>query len=248
MKIKTIQYPDHTIEVLYSPEVKNLKHHIKNKYTDEVYKQYRYKYIQKRVLYITRFVKQNPGYFNTFLTLTFEDQEKAKDFKYCLSEFRKFYYRVKKHHKNFSYLMVPEYTQNNVIHFHILTNLNLKKYSKNDKRLNINNNNNLVDKYQAFGDFWGLGFVDVKNIKSDEHNIILYILKYVFKNNISKRVYYSSYDIKVKSLKLKVANFQHVFSIFSKIEKYIEKEKYIYISGLPGPFYNWLLWVNGFQT
>jgi hypothetical protein len=144
--------------------------------------------------------------------------------------------------------MIPEYTENKIIHFHILTNLYLEKYSKNDKRLNLNNNDNFVDKYKAFGDFWNLGFIDVKHIKSDEHNIILYLLKYIFKNNISKRVYFSSYDIKIQSLKLKVANFNLIFSIFSKIDKYIVAEKYIYISGLPGPFYFWLLWVNGFQT
>jgi len=246
MKIKTIQYPDHTIEVLYSPEVKNNKHNIKNKYDDETYKQYRYKYIQKRILYIKKFIKQNPGHFNTFLTLTFEDQEKAKNFKYCLSEFRKFYKRVKFFYKNFSYLMVPEYTESKIIHFHILTNLQLQKYSKDDKRINLNSND-LVDKYQAFGDFWSLGFVDVKHINNNEY-VISYLLKYVLKNNISKRVYYSSYNIRVKTLKLIISNFQQVFSIFSRIDKYIEREKYIYISGLPGPFYNWLLWVNGFQT
>ena len=246
MKVKTIQYPDNTIELIYSPEVKNYKHNYKNKYDKETYKQYRYKYIQKRVLYIKKFIHQNPGFFNTFLTLTFENQDKAKDFKYCLSEFRKFYKRVKKHHNNFSYVMVPEYTENNIIHFHLLTNLSLQKYSKDDYRLNINSDN-FVNKYQAFGDFWPFGYIDVKHINKNEY-IISYLLKYVFKNNISKRVYYSSYDIKVHILKLKVANIQQVFSIFSRIDKYIEREKYIYISGLPSPFYNWLLWINGFQT
>jgi hypothetical protein len=247
MKIKNIQFPDNTIEVIYSPQLHHFKKHLKkNKYDEETYKQYRYKYIQKRVLYIKKFIKQNPEFFKTFITLTFEDQEKAKNFKYCLSEFRKFYKRVKFFYKNFSYLMVPEYTQNNVIHFHILTNLDLEKYSKNDPRINVNNNN-FVEKYHAFGDFWNLGFVDVKHINNNEF-VILYLLKYIFKNNISKRVYYSSYDIKLKILKLKVAHYLHILSIFDKILKYVEKESYIFIHGYPSTFYNWVLWINGFHS
>ena len=241
MNIKLYKFPDDYIEVIFSPEIKVNKNIKKNKYNEEQYKKYRIDYIKKRVSYLNKFVKQNPNYFKSFITLTFEDQEKAKDLKYCLSEFRKFYKRIKFYYKNFSYIMVPEFTKNNVIHFHLLTNLILEKYSKNDKRININNN--IVNKYQAFGDFWVYGFIDVKKIE-DNKKTLNYILKYIFKNNITKRVYYSSYDIKLNILKLKVPSFPFVESLFNKITLYIEKSYYILIGGFKSDFLQWIEWSN----
>jgi len=242
MNVKVYKFPDNYIEVIYSPGSKVNKHNIKNKYNNEEYKKYRFDYIKKRISYLRKFIKQNPGFFKSFVTLTFENQNQASELKYCLNEFRKFYKRVKFFYKNFSYIMVPEYTQNNVIHFHLLTNLDLSKYSKYDKRVDLNNDN-FVDKYHAFGDFWRYGFINVKKIQ-DNNKVLNYILKYIFKNNITKRVYYSSYDIKLNILKLKVPSFNFVESLFSKITLYIEKSYYVIIGGFKSDFLQWVEWSN----
>lgn len=237
MKIKIYEFKNNEVEAVVKFKNNIINNHNKKKYNEEEYKKYRIQYIKKRINFLKRFIKQHPNFFKTFITLTFEDQEKYKDKKEVLKSFRNFYKKIKNKY-NFSYIFVLEKTQIGVYHIHLLTNLELQKYSMNDKRLNIKINNN----EDAFGNYWIYGFINVQKINKSD-NILNYIIKYMFKNIYEKRIFYSSYDIKLKYIILKVASMKLFISALNVID-YIEKEYYIFIRGLKNDFFSWLLFSN----
>lgn len=220
----------------------------KNKYNDDDYKKYRIKYINKIKYKLNNYIKNNWNFYKSFLTLTFENQEQAKNKEYVLKCFHKFSTIIKRSYPDFSYIFVLEKTLNNVYHIHMITNLQLEKYSKNDDRIDKNIDvSNFCDKGGAFGDFWTYGFIDVKKIYSE--NVALYILKYITKDISEKgRIYYISQDVKINSFLKKLNIYKYnIENCFNKILNTIEKDFYIIYTGIKSELFDWLIWINSFN-
>ena len=71
-----------------------------------------------------RLAKSNFKDWETFITLTFADN--IIDIKTANKQFRYFIDKVQRVKKNFKYLCVPEFQKRGAVHYHLLTNINIK--------------------------------------------------------------------------------------------------------------------------
>lgn len=143
-------------------------HHNNN--TDEKTKQLHYANTnQKRRDTIRRLACCNfDNMYDKFLTLTFSDNK--TDVQECNVLFKAFIRKLRevKHISNLKYLAVIEFQKRGAVHYHVL--LNIPYIPQNEIQ-----------------DLWGHGFVSINAIEHVD-NIGAYIVKYMTKDNIDKRL------------------------------------------------------------
>lgn len=119
-----------------------------------------------------RLAKSNIKDWETFITLTFEDnitsvKDANKRFKYFIDKVR----RVK---KDFKYLCIPEFQKRGAVHYHLLTNISI-----NDTTLIYAQENNKKFKHIKY---WDEGFTSVEVMKGNPKKVVGYISKYMTKD------------------------------------------------------------------
>lgn len=152
--------------------------------------------IGKRSLYrtqntIKKLVSFNDDKFNTFITLTFKDDVENIDeaFKYFQS-----YIKYCKRHLNeeLYYICVPEIQQNRakktgkfVIHFHIITNINLDSelIPRREPKKTMGKNKTIKTLYYYDLPGWSHGYSFAIGIdRNSTFNLSLYLIKYLYKD------------------------------------------------------------------
>lgn len=117
-----------------------------------------------------------------FLTLTF--RENITDLKKANKELTLFFKRMTwEYNKKIKYVVVPEFQMRGAVHYHIVI-------------FNLTRDNTTRNKIK---DIWGLGFIDLKNIRHIK-NFSAYVAKYISKDFTDKRMtkqkaYFCSRDI-----------------------------------------------------
>lgn len=130
-----------------------------------------YKNIMRSKFQLQRLVKSNEKVFTTFITLTFSDN--IIDLKYANKCFHNWRNNIKKKKKDFLYICVPEFQKRGAVHYHLLTNLDIRE------------NPDLIipqkDKKSMYDvKYWSHGFTSVFPMKNI--NIVGYITKYMTKD------------------------------------------------------------------
>jgi len=129
-----------------------------------------YKNIIRSKLSLERLVKSNISLFKSFITLTFKDN--ITNIKDANKTFNVWRTRIKKDFNNFSYICVPEFQKRGAIHYHLLTNIDLK------------NTKIIIPQKDRVGcynvKYWNSGFSSVFDLK--DINVIGYISKYMTKD------------------------------------------------------------------
>ena len=131
-----------------------------------------FKNINRSKFECQRLIKCNAKNWQTFITLTFEDN--IQDISYAYEEYKKFIYKIKRIFKDFMCLCVPEFQKRGAVHYHLLTNIDI-------------NNNKLVyfqedNKKFSHIKYWNNGFNNVENVSGNMQKIINYISKYMTKD------------------------------------------------------------------
>ncbi len=152
-----------------------------------------FKNIQRSKINLQRLVKSNEEIFKTFITLTFA--ENITDIEYANKKFHTWRTKVQAIKKNFLYVCVPEFQKRGAVHYHLLTNLDIKESSdiiipQKGKR----------KQYDI--KYWSYGFSSVFPMK--DINVVGYISKYMTKdidNRLwGKRRYLYSHKLKHPSI------------------------------------------------
>lgn len=118
-----------------------------------------------------RLAKANAKDWETFITLTFAENE--QNIESANRKFRYFVDKVRRVKKDFKYLCIPEFQKRGAIHYHLLTNV-----STSDDKLIYSQSDN--PKYKHIK-YWNLGFDSIEVIKGDIKKIVGYISKYMTK-------------------------------------------------------------------
>lgn len=118
-----------------------------------------------------RLAKANAEEWETFITLTFAENE--QNIESANRKFRYFIDKIRRVKKNFKYLCIPEFQKRGAIHYHLLTNI-----STNDNKLIYSQSDNSKFKHIKY---WNLGFDSIEVIKGDIKKIVGYISKYMTK-------------------------------------------------------------------
>lgn len=118
-----------------------------------------------------RLAKANAEEWETFITLTFAENE--QNIESANRKFRYFVDKIRRVKKDFKYLCIPEFQKRGAIHYHLLTNI-----STNDDKLIYSQSDN--PKYKHIK-YWNLGFDNIEVIKGDIKKIVGYISKYMTK-------------------------------------------------------------------
>lgn len=119
-----------------------------------------------------RLAKANINEWQTFITLTFE--ENITDLEYANKRFRYFIDKVKRVKKDFKYLGITEFQKRGATHYHLLTNIDI-----NDNKLIYSQEDKVKYKHIKY---WLDGFTSVEVLKNDPKKIIGYIAKYMTKD------------------------------------------------------------------
>lgn len=134
-------------------------------------KEIEYKNIIRSKILLQRIVKANIKDFKTFITLTFKDN--VSNIPFANKKLNIFLTQIRRVKKDFKYVCVPEFQKRGVIHYHLLTNLDID--IDNHIILKQKNKNNMYDvKY------WSYGFSSV--FKLDNINVVGYLSKYLSKD------------------------------------------------------------------
>lgn len=143
--------------------------------------------IYRTKIQFQRLIQCNLNNFKTFITLTFADN--ITDVNVANKKFANWRTRVRKLHKGFAYICVPEFQKRGAVHYHLLTNLDIS-------------NSDLIipqkgKKKQYDVKFWSYGFSSVFTINNI--NVIGYMTKYMTKDIdnrlFSKRRYFYSSNL-----------------------------------------------------
>ncbi len=143
------------------------------KITDEnTKKENRKKVITRTRNNIRRLAIANFDEYSRFFTATFKDNITNMD--YANGQFKKFIKRIKYKYGDFKYLAVVEFQKRGAIHYHMLSDFGYIEHSDLEK-------------------LWGNGFVWIKDLLTGNNgkpvdNVGAYIVKYMNKNNIDKRL------------------------------------------------------------
>lgn len=145
--------------------------------------------INRSKLECQRIAKANIETWETFITLTFE--ENITDINIANKKLNSFFTIIRKKKKDFKYLCIPEFQKRGAVHFHLLTNISI-----NDNNIIYAQNDNEYFKHIKY---WNNGFTSVETLKGDPKKVIGYISKYMTKDIddrlFSKRRYYSSTNL-----------------------------------------------------
>lgn len=149
-----------------------------------------YKNIMRSKFSLQRLAKANEDKFNTFITLTFAENQ--KDLTYCNKKLANWLRQVKRHIKDFSYICVPEFQKRGAVHFHLMTTLDIKK----NPDIIIPQKEFTEYQYLKMTDnqrkacydvkYWFHGYSSVFPIKKDE--VVGYLTKY-FTKDIDNRLF-----------------------------------------------------------
>lgn len=119
-----------------------------------------------------RIAKANINEWQTFITLTFA--ENIQDVKVANNRFKYFIDKVRRVKPDLKYLCITEFQKRGAIHYHMLSNINIK-----DSSLIYSQEDNPKFKHIKF---WNEGFDSIEIMKGDVKKIIGYISKYMTKN------------------------------------------------------------------
>ncbi len=125
-----------------------------------------------------RIAKANMNDWETFITLTFE--ENITDVKQASKRFKYFVDKIRRVKKDFKYLCITEFQKRGATHYHLLTNISI-----NDETLIYAQEDN---KSFLHIKYWIDGFTSVQELKNDPKKVIGYIAKYMTKN-IDQRLF-----------------------------------------------------------
>lgn len=150
-----------------------------------------------------RLVKTNEKIFKTFITLTFADN--ITDIKEANKKFDIWRTNVKSLYKDFAYLCVPEFQKRGAVHYHLLTNLDIKQ-----NPLIIIPQKGKKSQYDV--KYWSYGFSSVFDMK--DINVVGYISKYMTKDVDNRlwghrRYFYSQNLKKPETIELDLSNPEH---------------------------------------
>ena len=131
-----------------------------------------------------RLVLANEEKFKTFITLTFS--ENIKDLKYANKLFNYWCANIRHKKKDFLYICVPEFQKRGAVHYHLLTNLDIKE----NPDIIIPQLNFTVQQYLKMSEeqrkkcydvkYWPHGFSNVKSLYKIKP--VVYMSKYMTKN------------------------------------------------------------------
>jgi len=134
---------------------------------------------------IRRLAIANFNEYSRFFTATFKDNITSMD--YANSEFKKFIKRIKYKYDDFKYIAVVEFQKRGTIHYHMLSDFGYIEQKELEK-------------------IWGNGFVWIRDLLTSNNskpvdNVGAYIVKYMNKNSIDKRLmgkkaYFTSRNLK----------------------------------------------------
>lgn len=134
--------------------------------------------VQRAKFKLQRLVKANEEVFKTFITLTFEENE--KDIKKANKKFNYWVSNIRKLKKDFKYVCVPEYQKRGAVHYHLMTNIEItdnKIILSQEKR--VKKTKKLKRLYDVR--YWNQGYSSVFDLK-DIDNTTAYITKYMTKD------------------------------------------------------------------
>ena len=129
------------------------------------------KNINRSKFQFQRLVRANENKFKTFITLTFK--ENITDVKDANYQFKKWVIAIRQLKKDFLYIGVPEFQKRGAVHYHLLTNLDIKE--NHNIIIPQKDNKNCYDVK-----FWPYGFSSVFNVKNI--NVVGYMSKYMTKS------------------------------------------------------------------
>lgn len=160
-----------------------------------------------------RLAKANMKDWETFITLTFE--ENITDVQKANKQFRYFIDKIRRVKKDFKYLCITEFQKRGAIHYHLLTNINI-----NDDTLMYTQNDNKNFRHVKY---WHNGFNSVEILKGDTKKVIGYISKYMTKDIDDRlfskhRYFYSQNLIKPKNNFIDLDNEKEVKFYNEKIQ------------------------------
>lgn len=140
-----------------------------------------------------RLAKSNIKDWETFITLTFEENE--TNVKNANKRFKYFIDKVRRIKKDLKYLCITEFQKRGAVHYHLLTNISI-----NDTTLIYAQKDN--SKYKHIK-YWSEGFTSVEIMKGNPKKIVGYIAKYMTKDIDNRlfnkhRYFYSQNLIKPK--------------------------------------------------
>lgn len=118
-----------------------------------------------------RLAKSNINDWQTFITLTFE--ENIQDIKTANKRFKYFIDKIRRIKSDLKYLCIPEFQRRGAVHYHMLSNI-----SVNDNTLIYSQKDNPQFKHIKF---WKEGFDSIEVMRGDVKKIIGYISKYMTK-------------------------------------------------------------------
>lgn len=148
------------------------KHGSKKNTDDEKKKENRKKVVTRIRNNVRRLAIANFNEYSRFFTATFSDNISNMDF--ANNQFKKFIQRLKYHYGDFKYLAVLEFQKRGSIHYHMLSDFGYIEHKELEK-------------------IWGNGFIWIRDLLTENKgkpvdNVGAYIVKYMNKNNIDKRL------------------------------------------------------------
>lgn len=146
----------------------------KEDYTEKEPKEFRIedRNIIRSKLTCQRIAKANIDKWETFITLTFE--ENMKDIESVNKMFNNFTKQIRRHKKDFAYIAIPEFQKRGAVHYHLLSNISML-----DQDLIYSQKDAPNFKHVKY---WRHGFTSVEIMKGDIKKLIGYISKYMTKN------------------------------------------------------------------
>lgn len=157
-----------------------------NFYRKSELKVIQYKNIMRSKFKLQRLVKANEDKFKTFITLTFA--ENVTDLEYANKKFATWRTKIQSIKKDFLYVCVPEFQKRGAVHYHLLTNLDIKENPDiiipqtnfTEKQLETMSEEERAHCYDV--KYWSYGFTRVDDLTTLTDNVVGYISKYMTKN------------------------------------------------------------------
>ncbi len=142
------------------------------------------KNINRSMAKFKQILLSNENKLKTFITLTFADN--VKNLKTANNIFHKWTSSIRRKKKDFLYIAVPEFQERGAVHYHLVTNLDIKKNpdiiipQKNftEKQILELSERKRKKMYDVL--YWSHGFSSVESLKNK--NIAVYMTKYMTKD------------------------------------------------------------------
>lgn len=176
-----------------------------------------------------RIAKANINEWQTFITLTFADN--IQDVKVANKRFKYFIDKVRRVKPDLKYLCITEFQKRGAIHYHMLSNINIK-----DNSLIYSQEGNPKFKHIKF---WNEGFDSIEVMKGDVKKIIGYISKYMTKD-IDNRLFSHRRYFYSQNLQQPKASFVDLSKELDKdfYKKIIQDKDLIYQNEYVNPYDN----------